>query len=63
MIELAFHQERRAGDGLGPRPEDGLPDLVMNGEGRRREAALLGGALLAGTGIAAGALALARARD
>jgi Fe-S oxidoreductase len=46
----------------GPRPEDGFPDLVLNGDGKLREAALLGGALAA-TGAAAGAVALLRGRN
>ncbi|HWB69481.1 MAG TPA: FAD-linked oxidase C-terminal domain-containing protein, partial [Solirubrobacterales bacterium] len=64
VIELALRREREgtAAAGLGPRPEDGLPDLEMNGDGRLREAALMGGTLLTGAGVAAGALALTRRR-
>lgn len=64
VIELALERERAdvAAAPVAARPEQGFPDLVQNGDGKLREAAVLGGALAAGTGLAAGALALARGR-
>jgi len=47
---------------IGPHPEEAYPDLVQNGDGRLREAALVGGAVAAGLGMAAGAAALLRSR-
>jgi FAD/FMN-containing dehydrogenase/Fe-S oxidoreductase len=61
LIELALRREREgaAAEPPGPRPEERHPDVVLNGDGRLREAAILGGTVLAGAGAAA---ALRRAR-
>lgn len=44
----------------GPHPEDAYPDLVQNGDGRLREAALVGGAVAAGLGVVAAVTGMRR---
>jgi hypothetical protein len=61
LLKLAMDRENGTA-GAGPHPEDRFPDVVLNGDGRMREAALLGGALAA-TGAAAGAVAALRGRS
>ncbi|HEX8753571.1 MAG TPA: FAD-linked oxidase C-terminal domain-containing protein, partial [Solirubrobacterales bacterium] len=58
LIELALRREREgsAAEPPGPRPEEAYPDVVLNGDGRLREAAILGGTVLAGAGAAAALL-------
>ena len=61
LIELAMQREGAGANPLGPLPEEGFPDVVLNGEGKLREAAVLGGALLA-AGVGAAALLGSRGR-
>ncbi|MGD9734610.1 MAG: FAD-binding and (Fe-S)-binding domain-containing protein [Solirubrobacterales bacterium] len=60
VLKLAMEAEHGA-ETLHPRPESGMPDVVLNGDGRGREAALIGG-VAAAIGVAAGAAAMARGR-
>ncbi len=54
---LRLAAQRDGASEPGPLPEQGFPDVVLDDSaGRGREAAVLGGALLAGAGLAAGAL-------
>ncbi len=61
VIELAMQREGAGPDRARPPPEEGFPDVVLDGEGRLREAAVLGGALLA-AGVGAAALLGSRGR-
>ncbi len=56
VIELAM--KRRSGD-VPPHPEREYPDVVLDGDGRGREAALLAGLAVAGGGAALGLAKLA----
>jgi hypothetical protein len=59
---IAMALDRGPQGAPGGHPEDAYPDLVQNGDGRLREAALVGGAVAAGLVVAAGAAAVLRSR-
>jgi FAD/FMN-containing dehydrogenase/Fe-S oxidoreductase len=55
LLKLALERDSAAEPG--PRPEEGFPDVVLDGSaGRLREAAVLGGTLVTGAAVAAGLL-------
>jgi Fe-S oxidoreductase len=59
VLKLAMEREHTREKTIDARPEDAFPDVVLGGEGKLREAAVIGGAVFA-TGAAAGAAALLR---
>jgi FAD/FMN-containing dehydrogenase/Fe-S oxidoreductase len=60
VVKLAMEGEHGR-EAVGPRPEEAFPDVVLDGAGKGREAAVLGGTVLT-AGVAAAGVALLRRR-